>query len=178
MRLPEPGKWLGIYKTGQTPGKAVMAELIDTEEIKNHPGRWIKWSAAIYAGLIAAAVLIFLERGIPWASSGFAPEAIMGREVESPGGGLGFAIIFIQLAVGVVYVLLLAPVIHRMNAFPAIMTGGLLGLVFYFLNTFVFNLIDPPTRVYPEFAAVVAHIVFGLIAAAAYKGMIKPRIPA
>jgi uncharacterized membrane protein YeiB len=155
-----------------------MAEFFDTEEQKNHPRRWIHWPSALYAGLIAGAVLILVERGIPWASSRFSPEVIMGREVDAPGGGLGFSVIFIQLGVAVLYAFLLAPVIHKINAFPAIMIGGLLGLVFYLLNSVIFTQIAPPGPLYPESAAIVAHVVFGLVASAAYKGMTTPRIPA
>ncbi|HYE30650.1 MAG TPA: hypothetical protein VEH27_04425 [Methylomirabilota bacterium] len=134
----------------------------------------INWRYAIYAGMLAATVFLFVSRGIPWASGLMSP-TIVGREVHPPvilDGNSSMSGLVVHLLVSLIYGILMAPVITRMRPFFAVLTGGALGLGLYALNAFIFAQFFPDVPGQRESIAVITHMAFGMVAAAAYKGMV------
>lgn len=78
-------------------------------------------------------------------------------------------------ALAIVYGLILALIIHRLNIGMAIVAGAVFGLGLYAINFYGF------TSVFPWFAmargglSIFVHLVFGVVAALAYKRLQRPR---
>jgi len=87
----------------------------------------------------------------------------------------------VHLAVAVVYGVIISRIVAVLTKSRAIITGGLTGVVLYLLNLLVVSLVWPQLRG-NEAPVLITHIVFGLIAAGAYRGLLKrkamPRVPA
>jgi len=144
----------------------------------NHPleptgnGR-LQWGAAIGAALIAGAVLLVVPRGSPWSSFTFFTPTVMGRSIAPLGLHLGLGYL-IHLSVSILYGVVIATVVARLKKERAVFTGGLMGLAFYLINFGVVSTAWPELRG-AEVPVVFTHIVFGLIAAGAYRGLLKRR---
>ncbi|PWU18364.1 MAG: hypothetical protein C5B50_09245 [Verrucomicrobia bacterium] len=137
------------------------------------PGR-LQWGPAFAAGLAAGAILLLVPRGTPWASlSSFSP-VIMGRAIPATAGIPLFLAWVIHLAVSVLYGLLISRVVVNLRQPRAIFAGALTGLLLYVLNLLVVSLCLPDLR-QNEVPVVFTHLVFGLIAASAYRGLIRRR---
>ena len=147
--------------TGFEPNQRLVPSLKDR----------IQWGPAIGAGLIAGLVLLIIPRGSPWSSFTFFAPAVMGRSVVGLGLMLGTASL-IHLAVSVLYGLLISRVVAGLKQQRAVFAGGLLGLLLYVVNFGVVSTWWPQLRG-SEISVVFAHIVFGLIAAGAYRGLLK-----
>jgi len=144
-------------------------------------GGHIQWPAAFGAGLIAGAILLIVPRGSPWSSVTFFSPIVMGRALRA---GFEMPLVFVwlvHLAVSVVYGLIISRIIAVLTKSRAILTGGLIGLVLYLLNLLVVSLVWPQLRG-NELSVLFTHIVFGLVAAGAYRGLLKrnatPTLPA
>ena len=142
-------------------------------ERKDH----VQWGPAVGAGLIAGVILLVVPRGSPWSSFTFFTSAAMGRNLGMLGMSLGGAYI-IHLALALLYGLLISRVVASLKWERALLTGGLLGLVLYIVNFGVVSTFWPQLRG-SEISVVFTHIVFGLISAAAYRGLLKRKaVPA
>jgi len=144
-------------------------------------GGHVQWPAAFGAGLIAGAILLIVPRGSPWSSVTFFSPIIMGRALR---GGLEMPLVFVwlvHLAVSVAYGIIISRIISVLTKSRAILTGGLIGLVLYLLNLLVVSLVWPQLRG-NELSVIFTHIVFGLVTAGAYRGLLKrkaaPTVPA
>lgn len=129
---------------------------------------------ALGAGLIAGAVLTVVPHGSPWGSLTFFSPVIMGRAMP---GTVEISLLLawvLHLAVSVVYGLLISRVVATLRWRRAFFTGALAGLVVYAVNFGVVSAVWPWLRG-AEFSVVVTHIVFALIAAGAYRGLLKRR---
>ena len=129
---------------------------------------------ALAAGLIAAAILIVVPRGSPWGGLAFSEPVVMGRHF--PGVPLGL-IWLTQLGLGIVYGFIICRLIAAYRIRRALVTSALAGLVLYVVNLAVVSLIwkSAPQN---EFSVVVTHLVFALITAGAYRGLLRRRIVA
>ena len=137
------------------------------------PGR-LQWGPAFGAGLAAGAILLLAPRGSPWASlSSFSP-VIMGRAVPASAGLPVFVAWLIHLAVSVFYGLLISRVVVNLRQPRAIFAGALTGLLLYVLNLLIVSLCLPGLR-NNEAPVVFTHLVFGLIVASAYRGLLRRR---
>jgi len=131
-------------------------------------------SPALGAGLIAGAVLLIVPRGSPWGSLTFFSPAIMGRTVR--GVEIPMLLVWIlHLGVSVVYGLIISRMVATLRRRRAFVTGALTGLVLCAVNFGVVSAFWPTVRG-AEFSVVVTHIVFGLIAAGAYRGLLKRKL--
>jgi hypothetical protein len=138
-------------------------------------GRQIQWGAAVGAGLVAGFILLVVPRGSPWSSLTFFSPVIMGRAMPA-GLGLPLGLIYlIHIAVSIIYGLLISRVVASLRQERAILTGGLAGLVLYVINFGVFSAVAPAWRG-AEVTVVFTHIVFGLICAGAYRGLLRRRV--
>lgn len=124
------------------------------------------------AGFIAGAILLIVPRGSPWSSLTFFSPAIMGRVIPGPLEIPLFLVCMVHLAVSLVYGLIISRMVATLRRQRAFVTGALAGLVLYVVNFGVVSTFLPSLRG-AEFSVVITHIVFGLITAGAYRGLLK-----
>ena len=96
----------------------------------------------------------------------------MGRMLPLTGGIPLMLVWVMHLAISVLYALIISAIVANLHRERAILTGGLAGLVLYFLNLGIVSLVWPQLRA-PEVPIIFTHIVFGLLAAGAYRGLLK-----
>ncbi|MGH2536328.1 MAG: hypothetical protein ACRDHL_02920 [Candidatus Promineifilaceae bacterium] len=141
----------------------------------------LDWRAAIWAGLIAGAVLlIVLLVGYPLFTGGspvivlrYISSLLLGDEVLLPGEGSDAAVVVVALIVhfvlSVLFTLLLAFIIYRWELVIGILGGALYGLALYAINFFLLtNVFDwfAPARSLP-FA--LALVLYGAVAGGVYE---------
>jgi hypothetical protein len=127
---------------------------------------------ALEAGLIAGVILLIVPRGSPWSSLTFFSPAIMGRTVA---GTVEIPLLLawaLHLGVSLLYGLIISRMVATLRCQRAFATGALAGLLLYALNLGVVSAFWPSLRG-AELSVVVTHVVFGLITAAAYRGLLK-----
>jgi hypothetical protein len=127
---------------------------------------------ALGAGFIAGAVLLIVPHGSPWSSLTFFSPVIMGRTIPGPMEMPLIVVWVLHLAISILYGLLISRVVATLRWQRAFFTGALAGLVLYAVNFGIVSLVWPWLRG-AEFSVVVTHIVFGLITAGAYRGLLK-----
>ena len=146
----------------------------------------IRWGAAASAGVVAGLVFMMMEMLLVWLAMGQSPwgpprmiaAMAMGREVLPPPAtfsvGIMMVAMIIHIMLSVVYGLIIGAIVHRMGGGAALATGAGFGLVaLYLLN---FHVVAP--MMFPWFTEVqnwvslLSHVVFGVVAAAIYKGVL------
>lgn len=157
--------------------------------------RWaIDWSAAIWAGVIAGAVFMILEMlmvpmflgGSPWAPPRMIAAMVLGDGVlPMPEGppptfdmGVMLVAMMVHFVLSVLFTIVLAFIISGMGKGAALAAGGAYGLALYLVNFYVMTAVFPWFAMARNWVSITAHILFGLIAAAAYKGLQKPEVRA
>lgn len=140
----------------------------------------VRWKRAVQVGLGVGAVMFLLTRGIPWVGSGAIDPAIMGREI-SPGEAVtpmfAFTVAGLHMIVSVLYALIIAPIVHGFRPFVAGAVGAVVGLVLYFINYALAGMIMDGVGAQREWPSIVLHVIFGLVAAEAYKGFARRARP-
>jgi hypothetical protein len=127
---------------------------------------------ALGAGFIAGAVLLIVPHGSPWSSLTFFSPVILGRTMPVE---MSLVVAWaLHLAVSIVYGLIISRLVATLRWHRAFFTGAMAGLVLYAVNFGVVSALWPWLRG-AEFSVVVTHIVFGLIIAGAYRGLLKRR---
>lgn len=146
------------------------------ESFGTEPERGVhfQWLAALGAGLIAAIVLMVLPRASPWSSLTFFAPVIVGRVVPE-GSDITPAIAkILHLGLSMLYGIVVSLVAMHVTQLRALLAGALVGLGLYGLNYWIVStqfqslLGDEPTVAF-------THIVFGLIAGGAYRGLLRRR---
>ena len=119
--------------------------------------RSIDWGPAIWASLIAGVVFAVLEIALAWAVKGQSPWAPLhmigaiglGPDALTPPDTFDVKIIstavVIHFALAILYGVILAFIVQRMETTWAILVGGLYGLALYLINFYGF------TRLFPWF---------------------------
>jgi len=131
-----------------------------------------QWGAAWGAGLIPGALLLLAPRGSPWAGISFFSHVIMGRP-SPPGFTIALPMLcIVHLLIAEVYGLIISASVTKMTQGRAVLMGGVVGLILYFANLAIVSLAWPAWRG-NEIAVVFTHIVFGLIAGGAYRGLLR-----
>jgi hypothetical protein len=127
---------------------------------------------ALGAGVMAGVILLVVPRGSPWSSLTFFSPAVMGRTIPGPTEIPLLLVWTLHLAVSLVYGLIISRMVATLRRRKAFVTGALAGLVLYAVNLGVVSAFWPVLRG-AEFSVVVTHVVFGLITAGAYRGLLK-----
>jgi LytS/YehU family sensor histidine kinase len=127
---------------------------------------------AVGAGLIAGAILLIVPHGSPWESLTFFSPIIMGRTIPGPLEMPLLLVWILHLVVSSLYGLTISRVVATLRWQRAFFTGALAGLVLYAISFGVVSALWPWLRG-SEFSVVITHIVFGLITAGAYRGLLK-----
>jgi hypothetical protein len=139
----------------------------------------IHWQGipAVAAGLIAGVVLLIVPHASPWEGlTSFTP-AIMGRVVPITWGLGTFMTVVLHLALALIYGIVISFVVMNVHQMRAVLTGGVVGLVLYFLNLGAVSMWFPALRG-NEVSVFVTHVVCGLIAAGAYRGLLRRTVAA
>src|ERR671919_321634 len=115
----------------------------------------LDWSAAIWAGIIAGAVFMVVEMLLVqmalgmsmWGPPRMIAAIVMGKGVLPPPETFDATIVMVAMVVhfvlSVVFVIPLALVLHRMASAPALLVGGVYGLVLYLVNFYLFTAVFP-----------------------------------
>jgi len=138
----------------------------------------IRWNRAIEAGLIVGAITFLVSRGIPWVGSGAIDPAIMGREIspgKTPSGLFFLSVMALHMVVSVLYALIIAPIVHGFRHWMAGVVGGVVGLVLYFINYAIAGMVMDLSGAQREWPSIALHIIFGIVCAETYKGLVRRR---
>ena len=100
----------------------------------------------------------------------------MGRPVPPQVNLSYFGAVLLHLTVCCVYGLILALLVTTFRPALALLAGAVSGLGLYVLNYAVFRFLMPAMTGL-EWPVALAHIFFGLVATALYRGMAKRRAP-
>src|ERR1041385_6572421 len=131
----------------------------------------MQWGPTFASGLIAGVILLVVPRGSPWSSLTLFNPAIMGRAVSA--GEMPLLLIcLLHLAISFMYGLVISRLVTRLTQLRAIIVGGIVGLALYLVNLAVVSIGWPQTLV-NEVTVAFTHAVFGLLAAGAYRGLLR-----
>lgn len=136
--------------------------------------------AGLVAGIVATAVQMML-----WWSASYSPVGmllrdarlaaaiVLGRSVLPPPASFDWAVMLaasaVHLALSIAYGLLLAPLVARIAAWPAVLAGSAFGLLLYAINMYGFTLLFPWFEASRDWITAVAHVAFGASGAVACK---------
>lgn len=141
----------------------------------------IDWRAAVLAGLFSGFVFLILELimvpvfmgGSPWGPPRMIAAIAMGEGVLPPPASFDLGVVLVAMLVhfplSIVYAIVLAFLIHRMDMGVALGAGAVFGLALYLINFYGLTAVFPWFAEGRNWVSIFAHIVFGLAAAWAYK---------
>ncbi|HET7031718.1 MAG TPA: hypothetical protein VFJ48_01240 [Casimicrobiaceae bacterium] len=155
----------------------------DTHEwrVKTRPHPPLNWSAALWASVISGLVFAALEMALvpvfeglsPWLPLHLIAAIGLGPDALSPANNFDLRIVStavaIHMGLAILYGMILALIIVRLDAGWAIVVGCVYGLVLYYINFYGF------TRAFPWFAdarggvSALTHIVQSGLMALLYK---------
>jgi hypothetical protein len=138
-------------------------------------GSRLNWRPAAGAGLIAGGILLLVPRGSPWSAFTFFEPVIMGRNIARIASVPLPVTWLLHLAISVLYGFIVSAAVVRLTKWRAILIGGFMGLVLYLLNFGIVSVFFP-ALVGAESLVAFTHIVFGLLAAGAYRGLLPRRV--
>lgn len=146
---------------------------------------FVHWRAAVGAGLIAGVVFLMYEMIMmplfmgesPWGPPRMMAAIVMGEGVLPPPATFAFGIVMVAMILhfilSIVYAFIIAELVQRASLGMAIGIGAVVGLVLYLINFYGFTAAFPWFEMARNWISVTGHILFGLIAAWAYLGMMK-----
>jgi hypothetical protein len=135
-------------------------------------GGHFQWGAALGAGLIPGVLLLLAPRGSPWAGISFFSDVIMGRPLP-PGLTIALPLLcIVHLLIAEIYGLIISACVTKLTQERAVLMGGVVGLILYSANLAIVSLAWPAWRG-NEIGVVFTHIIFGLIAGGAYRGLLR-----
>jgi uncharacterized membrane protein YagU involved in acid resistance len=147
----------------------------------------ISWRAAALAGLISGLVFLALELIMvplflgdsPWAPPRMIAAIAMGEGVLPPPGTFDATIVAVAMLVhfplSILYAIVLAFLINRLSLGAALGVGAIFGLALYLVNFYGFTAVFPWFAMARNWVSIFAHIVFGVVAAWAYKALAPSR---
>lgn len=145
--------------------------------------------AAVIAGLIAGAVFMMLEMimvpvfmgGSPWAPPRLIAAIILGKSVlpmpEQPvtfDFGVIMTAVVLHFILSIIYVISLGWLCRKLSTGTAMLVGAIFGLALYFINFFLFTAVFPWFAMARNWVSIFSHIMFGLVAAYAFKKIYQP----
>ncbi len=147
----------------------------------------VRWKAAVWAGLIGGVAFMMLEMimvplfggGSPWGPPRLIAAIIMGKGVLPPPAtfdiGVFMAAMAVHFPLSIVFSLVLAWIVARFDMGVAVLIGAGFGLLLYLVNFYGSTAIFPWFAMARNWITIFTHIMFGVIAVAAYKQLAKPK---
>lgn len=135
----------------------------------------LQWLPAIAAGLIPGIILLVLPHASPWEGLTLFTPAIIGRVIPASWAISVFDVVVIHLGLSLIYGIIISVMVINVRELRAILLGGVVGLVLYCLNFGIVSLWFPALKG-AEIPVVVTHVVFGLVAAGAYRGLLRRKV--
>lgn len=141
----------------------------------------IRWPLAIGAGSIAGIIFMGLEmilvqifRGESlWGPPRMIAAILLGKSVLTSTASFNLAVFITTLALhfvlSIVYALILAWIVHSLDATRGILVGAGFGLLLYFINFYGFTALFPWFAMARNPITIFTHIVFGIVVAWVYK---------
>lgn len=148
-------------------------------------GPLVHWRAALGAGIISGVVFLMYEMIMlplfmgesPWAPPRMMAAIVMGRDVLPPPATFDFGILMVAMMVhfvlAIIYAFIIAAIVQSQGIGLALGIGALAGLVLYLINFYIFTAVFPWFAMARNWIGVTGHILFGLVAAWAYRGLVK-----
>ncbi len=137
----------------------------------------VDWRAAIGAGIVAGAVFLILEMmmvpvflgGSAWGPPRMIAAIVLGQSVLPPPAtfdlGILMAAMVVHFALSILFAVILAAVVTRVGYAAALAVGVGFGLLLYVVNFYGMTAIFPWFANARNWVGIVAHALFGLIAA-------------
>ncbi len=132
----------------------------------------LQWGPALTSGLIAGAILLVVPRGSPWSGMTFFSPVVLGRSIADSSGLPLLLAWASHLLVSGFYGVVVSWAVSGLVQPQAMVVGGLTGLGLYLLNLAAVSAFFPQLHG-NEIGVIFTHIVFGLIAAGAYRGLLR-----
>lgn len=140
----------------------------------------ISIKSAIWSGLIAATVMLIMEMilmalftDMPlWAAPRMMAAIVLGKGVlEPPTFNLGIVMagMMAHFMLSIIYTIILGFVIQQKGLGTSVALGMGFGLLLYFINFYGFTALFPWFAMARNWISIVAHLIFGMTAAFAYK---------
>lgn len=151
------------------------------EDSRKHMHQVMDWRAAIWAGLLAGATTLLVllvayplaTGGTPWTVLRFIAAILLGSAVLPPPTTFhalaAVTGVIIHLALSVLYVTVLALIIHRWGIIVGVLGGALFGAALFLINLFTFTNLFAwfyPLRSWPF---LLLHLFFGALAGGLYE---------
>jgi uncharacterized protein YndB with AHSA1/START domain len=146
-----------------------------------NPRQAAAWAHAAAAGIAAGTVATVAQmalwrlaawplREMLWRDTRLAAAIVMGRGVLPPPETFDWTILgaasAVHTALSIVYGLVLAPLVMRLNLGLALAAGALFGLLLYGVNMYGFTAVFPWFEASRDWITMMAHLVFGITLAA------------
>lgn len=146
----------------------------------------VDWRVATLAGVVGGIVATAVQLLLWWLFTDALPDVffrdarltaaiVLGARVLPPADvsvAVMAAATLVHLALSAIYGLVLAVLIAPLNSRRALSVGALVGLLLYVINLYGFIVMFPWFAVARDWITLVAHLAFGVSAAAAYRAAI------
>ncbi|MGH7459193.1 MAG: hypothetical protein ACREKN_08985 [Longimicrobiaceae bacterium] len=140
----------------------------------------VDWRAALWSGVIAGAVFMILEMMMvpiflgdsAWAPPRMIAAIVLGQDVLPPPATFDLGILMVAMVVhfvlSILFAIILALLIARRSLGKALAVGAAFGFGLYLVNFYGFTALFPWFAMARNWVSIVAHVLFGLIAAWSY----------
>jgi hypothetical protein len=144
------------------------------------------WAASGWAGLAGGGALLVWEMALAPLFLGISP-AEMVRRVAAIALGesavrltafttmVGLTAAIVHLPLSLIYARLLGAIVHRMRARAAVLFGAAFGAALYAVNFYGFTSVFPWFVGLRGWPTLLGHVVFGVVAAATYEGLLNAK---
>ena len=148
-----------------------------------HERQLVDWSAALWAGLGAGALLLGLltavvpavEGGNAWVMLRAIAAVLLGDGVLAPPATFDLAVLgaalLVHFALSLAFSLVLAAIIHRWGLMVGILGGAVFGLMVYGINYYTFTAFFPWFFALRSPKLIAAHVLFGAASGALYEAL-------
>ena len=143
----------------------------------------VDWRAAAIAGVVAGLIFFVLQMigramltgGSLWLAPRYIAAIALGEGVLPPPGtfDLGIFIVglIVNLALSLIFALILAAIIHEWQFWFGVIVGALFGLALYLINYYTFSRFFPWFFPIRSWVDVLTHIIFGALAGGIYEAL-------
>lgn len=156
---------------------------LSAEPVPLRQRQLVDWSAAVWAGVLAGAVLFLLDvlvlplliGGNGWVMVRLLASPVLGETILAPPAtfdatALGVALLS-HFALSIAFACLLAFIFHRGGLITGILGGALFGMALYGIQIYTMTFLFPWFFALHGWPFFTAHVVFGALAGGIYEGL-------